>query len=97
MLSVEDFFKSYPEMKSNGALAHIEIVQAKLDEALLEVDPDVFLTKADLYQGLVAARKLALSPFGRNAKMVSQMGTTVYDAEIKRIRLQVWSKARPLL
>lgn len=97
MLSVEDFFKSYPEMKSNGTSAHIELVQTKLEEALLEVDTDVFGPKADVYQGLVAARKLALSPFGRNAKMVSQMGATVYDAEIKRLQRQVWGKARPLL
>lgn len=97
-LSVEDFFTSYPDFKgSNTGAAHLALVQAKLDEALLEVDVAVCGAKSDLLQGLIAARKLALSPFGRNAKMVSQMGTTVYDAEIRRIQRQVYGSHRPLI
>lgn len=97
MLSVEDFLKSYPDFKGTNATANLEIVKAKLDEAWLEVDEVVLRDKADVLHGLIAARKLALSPFGRNAKLVSKMGETPYDAEIKRIQRQVFGSHRPLI
>lgn len=96
-LTVEKFFRSYPEFKAGGQSAHTQLVEEKLSEALLEVDASVFGLKADLYQGLLAAQALARSPFGKNAKLSSLKGDTVYDDKIRKLLRQVWGKARPLI
>ncbi|MCK6585954.1 MAG: DUF4054 domain-containing protein [Polyangiaceae bacterium] len=61
-------------------------VDAKLAEALLQIDASVWGTKADLGQGYLAAHLLAVSPFGQQARLSSKEGETTYH--------KVWASLR---
>lgn len=93
MLTLEQFKAGYPDFSKAGDAFLIE----KLDEAALEVDPAVCGAKTNTIHGLKTARKLALSPFGKNARMVSKDGGTVYDSPLHELIKQVAPSKRPLL
>lgn len=57
------------------------MVQACLDASALETDSSAFDTAYDEAHGLLAAHKLAISPYGQNARMVSDKGETTYMRE----------------
>lgn len=74
-------------------------VQANLNAASLEIDQSVWGPKADQGQAFLTAHKLALSPFGQNARMVikDQKGfdlTTTYQVHYKALVRQVSSGYR---
>lgn len=73
-LSRTDFRARFPEF----ATAADAIIDACLAEALLQTPSDVWGTKADAAQGLLTAHLLAISPFGRTAKLVSSKGDSTY-------------------
>lgn len=99
MLTYEEFVAEYPDYKGNGSGqgTQIAMVQKKLDAAWLEIDPLVWGAKANVGHGLLTAISLALTPFGKNAKLSNVQGGTVYDARYRAILRQVTGKARPLL
>lgn len=64
----------FPEFKAcNDAF-----LQGFLDAAEPFVNAAVFQTRRAEAIGYLAAHRLALSPYGPNAKLVSKMGTTTY-------------------
>ena len=73
-VTVEIFLESFPEFKT----AKIEKIKATIADAVLQVDAAVWEKKTDLGVKYTAAHLLALSPFGRQAKMVSKEGKTTY-------------------
>lgn len=66
-MNLATFRVQFPEFK---AVADT-FVQAHLDAAELEVDADVWGTKADQGIAYLAAHKMALSPMGQAAKLVN--------------------------
>lgn len=74
------FKVQFPEFANSGD----PLLQAHLDAALLEIGP-VWGALADQGQMYLAAHKLALSPYGQNAKMVAKDGTTTYQVHYQRL------------
>lgn len=89
-VTVESFRESFPEFRS----ASLELIKAKIDEAALQVDAVVWEGKTDLGVKYTAAHLLALSPFGRQAKLVSKDGTTTYQTHRDDLISQVTSGFR---
>lgn len=65
------------------------LVQAHLDAAALEIDDEIWRTKADQGQGYLAAHKLTLSPFGQAARLAATNGTTTYFTHYDTLKHQV--------
>lgn len=95
MATSADFRAQFPEFTQVADATVNPILAA----ALLEIDPDVWGVKADQGQLYLAAHKLALSPFGNNAKMVTPAGkgthgTTYYGQHYDSLVMQVASGFR---
>lgn len=69
--------------------ANDPFVNANLTAAALEVDTDAWGAKTDEGVMFLAAHKMALSPFGMNARMVSRDGSTTYWTNYHRLLRQV--------
>ena len=89
-MNIAQFLVEHPEFNS----ADLNLVQATLTAALLEIDPSVWRAKADQGQAYLTCMKLARSPFGQNARLVAKDGSTVYDLEYRRLVGQVSSGFR---
>lgn len=81
----------FPEVETapSGLLASC------LEAAAVEVDPNLWGTLTREGHGLITARKLALSPWGRDARIMADDGSTTYDGEITRLQLAVASSMAP--
>lgn len=75
------FRTRFPEFEegSNG------IVQACLDAAATELNATEIGTPFDEAHGLLAAHKLAISPFGRAARMLNDDGKSTYEEEFCKV------------
>lgn len=62
-----------------------DVVQAALDEAARSVDDRYFGDKTDDAVGLLAAHKLASSPFGQSARLANDDGTTTYGKQFEEM------------
>lgn len=62
-----------------------ETIVAALDAAGKELNATEIGEPFDEAHGLLAAHKLALSPMGRNARMVRDDGTSTYGDEFKAV------------
>lgn len=81
-VSVESFLDGNPEF----AKTPVGLVNAKLQEALIEVDPVTWGKFTDTGVSYLTAHKLALSPFGQNARMIAKDGrTTTYLGHYMRL------------
>jgi hypothetical protein len=89
-LTLTQFLTQFPEFASTD----LAMVQAILTAALLEIDASVWGPKADQGQAYLAAHKLALSPFGQQARMVAKDGSTTYEKHYKSLMGQVASGYR---
>jgi hypothetical protein len=88
---IESTFRvQFPEF--NGVSS--ALVNATLSAALLEIDTTIWGIKADQGQGYLTAIKLALSPFGQNARMIAKDGTTVYHTSYNALVRQISSGFR---
>ncbi len=58
-------------------------------EATRQIDATLWGPLADDGISLLAAQKLAKEPSGNSAKLVNQDGSTVYDMELDRLRMDV--------
>lgn len=90
MHTVDTFRTAFPEFASTDA----GLVQAKLTEAALSIDPNVWRLKATVGQGYLAAHLITLSPKGQNARMVvttkeGTQATTTYWGHFKRLQREV--------
>lgn len=78
------FVIQFPEFRG----ADVSLIQAQLDAAALELDTVRWGTLFDQAQGYLAAHKLALSPYGQNAKMAAKDGSTTYMVHFKDLVLK---------
>lgn len=84
------FIIQFPEF----ANADEDLVEAMLAAAELEIDRDVWEAKGDQGQMYLAAHKLALSPHGNGAELVSNGGATTYEIHYEKLQRQVSSGFR---
>jgi hypothetical protein len=83
MHTISSFLASFPEF-NDGSDPQNNLVQAKLDEAALEVDPGVWGGLQNLGHGYLTAHLLASSPMGNTAKLVATQMTT-YEKNYRRL------------
>lgn len=79
------FLVRYGEFSTAGS----DLIEAALTDAATELDTSIYRDKYDVAHGLLAAHKLAISPYGRSARLVNEDGTTTYEKELTRIRREV--------
>lgn len=84
-MDLPTFLQGYPEF----AKADRTLVNAKLVEVGAQLDASVWGTHYDAGHGLLTAHRLAISPFGQNARMVARDGTTTYEREFKKLQRTV--------
>ncbi len=60
-------------------------VQAKLDEAALDIDECVWGTRATVGHGNLTAHLLVMSPYGNGAKLVEKETKTYYEIRYKAL------------
>lgn len=68
------------------------LVQAALDEAFLELDPDIWDDKFDTGWKYLTAHKLAVSPYGQNARMTEtrrQRYGSTYEMHYRKLMRMV--------
>ena len=65
-MQLKDFQVRYPEFKQTST----ELVVAMLQDAALLIDQSVWGNLAGQGHGLLTAHRLALSPFGQQARMI---------------------------
>lgn len=87
-LTQAQFLDAYPVFEP-AATEKPALVTAALDNAALETPLDVWEDLATHRHGLLAARFLARSPFGRDARLSKDDGATVYDRDLERLDLSV--------
>ena len=94
-LAISDFLTRFPEFK--GAAANgTDMVGAALNDAALMIDACVWGNLAGQGHGYLTAHRLALSPFGQQARMVSKGGTTSYETHYDELVRIVGSGFRAL-
>lgn len=79
------FLVRYGEFSTAGT----DLIDAALTDAATEIDATIYGVKYDAAHGLLTAHKLAVSPYGRSARLVNDDGTTTYEKELTRIRREV--------
>ncbi len=88
-MNLTNFRIRFPEFVN----ASNALIQATLDEAALELDSVVFDTKYDAAHGLLAAHKLALSPYGQGARLAAYtkkgIVTSTYQHHFELLVMQV--------
>lgn len=96
-VTVQSFLIRFPEFKGVPA----EQVQDAMADAVLEIDTDVWGSKADIGVKLLTAHFLAMSPYGQNVRMTipgTRNGrtepTTTYWTFFKKVQNQVTSGFR---
>lgn len=80
-VTVDAFQSARPEFGKTP----VGVIQAAINEAILEVTPGQTLT--DSAVSYLTAHKLALSPYGQNARLAVKDGTTTYYTHYKRLVL----------
>ena len=90
-LTVAQFRERFPEFLETDT-SH---VQAKLDEAWRRTPASVWGDTAQDAHGYLAAHLLALSPFGRDARMINEDGTTMYGKVRTRMEIELGAAAAP--
>jgi hypothetical protein len=60
-------------------------MQSWLDRAATELNATAFGVAYDEAHGLLAAHKGAISPFGRNARMLNEHGNSTYEVEFGKV------------
>lgn len=89
-VTAQTFKDAYPEFENLSD----SWIAAKIADAEIACPSTVWGDFADQGVSLHVAQRLALSPTGRDLKLANDDGSTVYDAELKRLRLVVSSGGR---
>lgn len=89
-LSLANFRIRYPEFES----ASDTLVQRYIDDALVQVDPDVFGESQELAAYCYVAKELSNSPFGQNARLTSDKGESTYSKKWSELLTIFCSGAR---
>jgi hypothetical protein len=89
-VTLESFVERFPEFEKASASQ----VEAVLAEARLQIDSEVWGDKTDLGVNYLTAHLLALSPFGRNARLAKNDRESTYGTHYHNLQLQVHSGFR---
>lgn len=81
MIATSDFLARFPEFEGTP----VTLIEQCISEAYLELDPSVWNAALDTGAKYLAAHKIALSPFGIQAKLVSKMGDTTYNQHFQQL------------
>lgn len=82
------FRAAFPEFKGDavaGTVVPVAFLQRCLDEAEREIDANVWGEDALTGHGYLTAHKLALSPYGRDARLKTDDRKTTYLTEFERL------------
>ncbi len=85
MHTISTFLVSFPEFSDSSA-PQLALIQAKLDEAELELDATVWGDRTNSGHGYLTAHLLALSPLGNTAKLVKGDSTTYWQHYVRLLR-----------
>jgi hypothetical protein len=91
-LALQDFLTRAPEFKTGDT----GMIAAALNDAALRIDASVWGPSAGEGHYYLTAHKLAISPFGQNARLVAKDGTTTYGKEFDRLSKLMGSGFRVL-
>lgn len=80
-MNLAGFRARFPEART----ADDDLVNAVLAAAATELNSDEIGAPYDEAHGLLAAHKLALSPFGRMARMLNDEGESTYQVEFHAV------------
>ena len=80
-LVLSDFRARYPEFEN----ASDTLVNQALDDAMLEVNEDIFADAAQAAGHCYAAKILAISPFGLQARLAAGDGESTYSKRWLRL------------
>jgi hypothetical protein len=96
-VTFSSFVEAFPEFRKSSKT----LVEAKLAEARLQIDPVVWRTKTDLGVSYLAAHLISISPQGqfarlipKNAKPTRDDALTTYEREYRRLVRSVTSGYR---
>lgn len=81
-----DFLVRFPEFGATD-VENAGLVDACLAEAILAINAEIWGAKFDQVHGLETAHRLAITPFGRNAKLSSEKGESTYGEQLRKMRL----------
>lgn len=84
-VDVDTFREHFPEFEP----ATPEMVRSAIAKAVTRVDPAVFRDKTDEGVELKAAHILASTQFGKQARLISKEGRTVYGIQFKELVQEV--------
>lgn len=84
-MNLASFRVSFPEFST----ATDPFVQVWLDAAATELDTDLCGTRYDEMHGLLAAHKIAVSPHGKNLRLVLPTGQSPYWVRFAEMRAEV--------
>lgn len=94
-MSQQAFLARFPEFKG-AAASGTDLIAAMLNDAALQIDCSVAGTLAGVMHGYLTAHRLALSPFGQQARMLTKDGSTTYGAHYEKLVHLVGSGFRAL-
>jgi len=80
------FLVRFPEFAATDA-EQTGLVDACLDEALKAVNAEIWGAKFDQVHALETAHRLAITPFGRNAKLSTATGESTYGEQLRKMRV----------
>jgi hypothetical protein len=83
--TVDEFRKRFPEFAGVDDV----LIATHMGDAALSVSAGVWGVKQDVGIYYLTAHRLALSPFGRAAKLVGEDGKTTYGAHLEELKRQV--------
>jgi hypothetical protein len=84
-VDVDNFLARFPEFEP----ATEPMIREAIADAVLNVDADIFGTKTDQAVKLRAAHYLAVSEWGKQARMISKDGSTTYGVEFTKLARSV--------
>lgn len=82
MITVQTILDNHPEFFGCPEI----MIQTAIDDAIVRVDPNMYLKTVDQAVRLLACHHLALSPYGQQARLVSADGTTTYKLQFNELR-----------
>jgi hypothetical protein len=89
-MTVAEFKAKYPEFTEAGD----PLIQEHLDDAAAQTDAEIWGDKSEIGIGLMTAHLMALSPYGRNARLEKEPFTTIYGERLRVMQSDVASGHR---
>jgi hypothetical protein len=84
-MDLPNFRLTFPELNTASDV----LVTRFLASSARSIDEDLYGDRYDDAHGFLAAHLLCLSPYGKNARLVSDSGKTTYGTRYEEIRFEV--------